>query len=95
MIFPLQIALSHAGLYDENDEVLILNENNFDENIVGSSNAWIVEFYNSWCGHCIRFAPFWKNLANDCKGMFNFALIFKTMYIFLHIYVFTLLLNDF
>ncbi|XP_055351915.1 sulfhydryl oxidase 1-like isoform X2 [Paramacrobiotus metropolitanus] len=25
---------------------------------------WFVQFYNSWCGHCQRFAPTFKSLAN-------------------------------
>lgn len=33
-----------------------------------SQFAWNVEFYNSWCGHCINFAPTYKKVATDTKG---------------------------
>ncbi|XP_010848556.1 PREDICTED: sulfhydryl oxidase 1 [Bison bison bison] len=35
--------------------------------VLGSRSAWAVEFFASWCGHCIAFAPTWKALANDVK----------------------------
>ncbi|KAJ9592520.1 hypothetical protein L9F63_015793, partial [Diploptera punctata] len=56
---------SGRGLYNSDDKVTVLNANNFKSRVYGTNNAWIVEFYNSWCGFCHRFAPAWKNLASD------------------------------
>ncbi|ESN98479.1 hypothetical protein HELRODRAFT_192949 [Helobdella robusta] len=63
------ISVKSEGLYNETiDDVIILTDKNFDQEVIRSPNAWLVEFYNSWCGHCIRFAPQWKQLATECKG---------------------------
>ena len=56
------------GLYDDSDDVIILNGTNFARRLYGSDRAWIVEFYNTWCGHCAKFAPKWKQLATELKG---------------------------
>lgn len=57
------------GLYNASDDVVILNATNFKSSVYGSTRSWLVEFYNSWCGFCYRFAPTWKALASDilCK----------------------------
>lgn len=53
------------GLYNASDNVVILNATNFKANVYGSTRGWLVEFYNSWCGFCFRFAPIWKALSSD------------------------------
>ena len=58
------------SLYSDKDDVFILDHTNFKKNVIGSDTAWFVEFYSSWCGHCVRFAPTWKKLAADVKGKF-------------------------
>lgn len=55
------------GLYSTSDDVEILTNHNFKTQIYGKQHAWIVEFYNSWCGFCQRFAPSWKALATDIR----------------------------
>lgn len=60
-----QSLIGGQGLYNASDDVVILNATNFKTNIYGSSKSWLVEFYNSWCGFCYRFAPTWKALASD------------------------------
>lgn len=64
-----QSLIGGQGLYNASDDVVILNATNFKTNIYGSTKSWLVEFYNSWCGFCYRFAPTWKALASDilCK----------------------------
>jgi len=37
--------------------------------LTNSSTAWVVEFYSSWCGHCQHFAPTWKELGKNIRGM--------------------------
>ena len=59
------VAGGGSPLYDENDKIVLLNNTNFQSTICGSSRAWMVEFYSSWCGHCIHFAPTFKSLAED------------------------------
>lgn len=54
-------------LYSANDPVVQLNSTTIKATIYRSHRAWIVEFYNSWCGHCVSFAPTWIQLANDVR----------------------------
>lgn len=53
-------------LYDEKDlGINILYDTNFDNFVKNKSKVSLIEFYHSWCGHCIRFAPNWKAFAKD------------------------------
>ncbi|KAH8284551.1 hypothetical protein KR018_004113 [Drosophila ironensis] len=51
------------GLYDDSDRVVRLSVHNFNGTVVDQKHAALVEFYNSYCGHCRRFAPTYKKLA--------------------------------
>lgn len=62
------------GLYNGDDKVTVLNATNFKNSVYGTSNAWIIEFYNSWCGFCHRFAPVWRSLALDIYGNFIYLI---------------------
>ncbi|XP_043682512.1 sulfhydryl oxidase 2-like [Vespula pensylvanica] len=53
------------GLYNASDNVVVLNASNFKTSVYGDSKGWLVEFYNSWCGFCYRFAPTWKAFASN------------------------------
>ena len=55
-------------LYSDEDDVVLLDVTSFNQTVLGTSNAWLVEFFSSWCGHCIRYAPMYKQLATDIKG---------------------------
>ncbi|KAM9324238.1 sulfhydryl oxidase 2 [Gastrophryne carolinensis] len=35
--------------------------------LYNSSSAWLLEFYSSWCGHCISYAATWQSLAQDVQ----------------------------
>jgi protein disulfide-isomerase A6 len=50
------------------NEVVELNEVNFEALVIESSEPWLVEFYAPWCGHCKNLAPEWKKAANTLKG---------------------------
>merc|ERR1712025_1284725 len=54
-------------LYDQDDEVVILDADNFHDMIHNSSHCWFVKFYSNWCGHCKSFSPTYKQLAKDIK----------------------------
>lgn len=70
-----QSFLSGKGLYQEEDKIVILNATNINATIYGTGNSWLVEFYNSWCGHCHKFAPVWKSMALNINGKF-FKIVF-------------------
>ena len=55
-------------LYSDEDDVISLDVDSFNRTVLGTSNAWLVKFYSSWCGHCVRYAPAYKQLATDVKG---------------------------
>lgn len=55
-------------LYSSSDPLTLLDADTVRPAVLDSSSAWAVEFFASWCGHCIAFAPTWKELANDVKG---------------------------
>lgn len=56
------------GLYNASDKVVVLTANNFDQSVYNQSHATEVEFYNSFCGFCKRFAPIYKEYAKDLYG---------------------------
>ncbi|XP_067013587.2 sulfhydryl oxidase 2 [Anabrus simplex] len=59
--------VDEGGLYGKETKVYLLNSTNFDS-VYGTKNAWLVEFYANWCGHCQRFAPVYIALAEDVVG---------------------------
>ncbi|CAG7733616.1 unnamed protein product [Allacma fusca] len=65
---PLSYFGSTEPLYGPNDKVFILNATNIKDKIFKSEKVWFVEFFSSWCGHCINFAPKWKKFAEDLWG---------------------------
>ena len=60
--------LAFTGVCAGTGEVVILNPDNFDSIVKDSSKNVFVKFFAPWCGHCVRMAPTWKELAADLKG---------------------------
>jgi thiol-disulfide isomerase/thioredoxin len=60
---------SQPSLYNSSDPITLLSTGDFKQTVLATSNAWLIEFYSSWCGHCIDFAPAFRELANDVKGL--------------------------
>ncbi|XP_044746119.1 sulfhydryl oxidase 1-like isoform X2 [Coccinella septempunctata] len=66
------------GLYNASDDVEELVESSFNKNVYKSDRAWFIEFYNTWCGHCRKYAPTYKAVAEyfrDCKDILVIAAI--------------------
>ncbi|XP_063977278.1 sulfhydryl oxidase 1 [Diachasmimorpha longicaudata] len=63
------------GLYSASDDIVVLNSDNLKTSIGNGTTAWFVEFYNSWCGHCHRFAPTWKAFAKSVVGWSDIVLV--------------------
>eukprot|EP00760_Papus_ankaliazontas_P025307 PhM_4_TR2629/c0_g1_i1/m.64306/K09584/PDIA6, TXNDC7; protein disulfide-isomerase A6 len=48
-------------------EVVILTPDNFDAIVKDSNKHVFVKFFAPWCGHCVRMADAWKELAANVK----------------------------
>lgn len=77
-----QSLISGQGLYSTSDRISILNSTNFKSTIYGSKTSWLVEFYNSWCGFCHRFAPTWKALAQNIEREYLTGIFFLSFFSF-------------
>ena len=61
--------IKNNGLYKSTDNIIIVKGDvTYNNTVINSNTVLIIEYYNSWCGHCVRFVPTWKLLANDIKG---------------------------
>lgn len=52
-----------TGLYDAKDKVISVSKDSFKHLVIWKPYVILMEFYNSFCGHCRRFAPTYKELA--------------------------------
>ncbi|XP_012871220.1 PREDICTED: sulfhydryl oxidase 1 isoform X1 [Dipodomys ordii] len=68
LLAPDAGAAQLSVLYSASDPLTLLQADTVRGTVLDSSGAWAVEFFASWCGHCIAFAPMWKALAEDVKG---------------------------
>ncbi|XP_030039866.1 sulfhydryl oxidase 1 isoform X2 [Manduca sexta] len=57
--------VEEQGLYKKSDLVDILTNRNLERKIYGQKHALLVQFYNSFCGHCRAFMPKYKTLASE------------------------------
>lgn len=61
-------SVNATGLYEESDLMEILDNNNFHQKVVEGNTSYVVEFYNAFCGHCIRFSTPWKEFGVEVYG---------------------------
>ena len=61
------VAAEGISLYSDTEKVVDLVDSNISM-LYNSDTLWLVQFYSHWCGHCQRFAPFWKDLAKNIEG---------------------------
>ncbi|TKR94871.1 hypothetical protein L596_009103 [Steinernema carpocapsae] len=49
--------------------------NEFYQEVLGSTDVWLVDFYAPWCGHCVQFAPIFEEIAQIFEGRVKLAKI--------------------
>ena len=50
------------------DNVLILNEDNFEQEVEKSSRLVVVDFWAEWCGPCKMLGPIIDEIADENEG---------------------------
>ena len=64
---------SDCTLYSEAANIQCLTASNVASHLSHSPNLWLLEFYSSYCGHCISFAPTFQRLSNGIKEWNRFV----------------------
>lgn len=57
------------------EDVVELDKDTLEPTIYDSEDAWLLELYAPWCGHCKSLRPEWAKLATIMKGEIKVAKI--------------------
>ncbi|EDV42569.1 uncharacterized protein Dana_GF18057 [Drosophila ananassae] len=60
-----RINQNEASLYSKDDNVVMLDSDSLPPTLSQKSESKLVQFLNSFCGDCQRFAPVFKSLSRD------------------------------
>jgi thioredoxin 1 len=55
------------------DNITTLTDATFDEEVKGSSEPVLVDFWAEWCGPCKMIAPTLEEIANEYEGKLRIA----------------------
>lgn len=72
VLLLVALVASAAFVHAADDDVVVLDSNNFDSEIKDSSIT-LVEFFAPWCGHCKSLAPNYAKAATELKGTAKLA----------------------
>lgn len=70
-VIPNSLDVDQQGLYSKSDNVEILTKQNFDTKVYRQNHSLLIQFYNSYCGHCRAFYPKYKALGSQIKRWKN------------------------
>lgn len=63
-----QPAIRNPGLYNASDEVVVVTASKFQSLVFRQEYGTLLEFYNTFCGFCQKYAPHWKQFASDVSA---------------------------
>jgi thioredoxin 1 len=52
---------------------MMLNDENFDKEVLQSQKPFLVDFFAEWCGPCQMMGPVIEKVAEDYKDKINFG----------------------
>ncbi len=57
----------------DNSNAVTINESNFDDEVIKSSQPVLVDFWAEWCGPCKMIAPLLDEIAQEKSGSVKVA----------------------